>query len=146
MIAFVRDSSLGLALLLWAAASVGWAAEEQQLRGSADVIALTDRLSVAIDELLADPGLRAEQTTAYQQRKHEAAIATLKQVRPRVAELRKRVAASSDPEASRPYFERGADLRGEIASYAEESWLPDATREKARHVRALFDRLAKYYQ
>jgi hypothetical protein len=139
-------SCLALSLLLVAGVSVGRSAEAQTPWNPADVIALTEHLSAALDELLVDPGLGAEQTTAFQQRKHEAAIATLKRVRPGVAELRRRIAAGSDLDGSRPYFEQVVELREEIAGYAEESWLPDATRAKAKRVRTLFDRLARYYQ
>jgi hypothetical protein len=143
----VFRSCLALSLLLVAGGgSVGWAAGAQTPWNSADVVALTEQLSAALDDLLVDSGLRAEQPTAFQERKHEAAISTLKQLRPGVADLRRHVAGDSDPDGSRPYFEQLDELREEIASYAEESWLPDATRAKAKRVRTLFDRLARYYQ
>ena len=125
MRSIVRHFCLGFSLLLVAAASVGRAGEAQRPWSQADVVALTEQLSTALDELLADPGLRAQQ--------------------PRVAERRKRVASGYDREVSQPFFEQVAELREEIAAYAGESWLPDTTRKKPRHVRALFDRLARYY-
>ena len=106
-------------------ASVGRAGEAQRPWSQADVVALTEQLSTALDELLAVSGLRAQQ--------------------PRVAVMRKRVASGYDREVSQPFFEQVAELREEIAAYAGESWLPDTTRKKPRHVRALFDRLARYY-
>lgn len=145
MPSFVRRFLLGISLLLVAAPSVGQAAEPQPSWSQAEVVSLTEQLSAALDALLADPGLRAQQTTAYQQRRHEAAIVTVKQLQPRVAELRKRVDSGYDRERSRPFFEQVAELREEVAAYASESWLPDATRKKARRVRALFDRLARNY-
>jgi len=145
MRSFVRHSCLGLSLLV-AGASAAWSDETQRPWSQTEVVALTEQLSAALDALVADPGLNAEQATAYQQRSHEAAIATVKQIRPRVAELRKRVASGSDREVSYAYFEQVADLREEVSAYAGEAWLPDATRSKARRVRALFDRLARYYQ
>lgn len=140
-------SFLALALLLVVAGeSVGWAAEARTPWSGSDVVALTEQLSTALDRLLADPGLRAAQTTAFQQRKHEAAISTLTQVRPGVAELRRRIMSGADLDGSRPYFELVEEQRAEIASYAEESWLPDSARAKAKRVRTLFERLAQYYQ
>ena len=139
---FIRRSLPGLALLIGVASSVGWAPLPWN---SSEVVAITEKLSTTLRELLADPGLRAQQTTAYEQRHHEVAIAVVKQVQPRVAELRKRVVSSQDREVSRPYFERVAELREEIAIYAEQSSLPDATREKANRARALFDQLARFY-
>lgn len=141
----VRRFALGLSLLIVAAAAVGRADAARQPWSQAEVVGLTEQLSKALDELSADPGLHAQQTTAYQQRKHEAAIAAVKQLRPRVADLRERVASGSDRDATRPYFDLVAELREEIADYAAESWLPDSTRAKAVHVRAVFDRLARYY-
>jgi hypothetical protein len=145
MSSLVSRFALGLSLLIVSAASVGRTVEVQQPWSQAEVVALTEQLSAALDELLADPGLRAKQTTAYQQRKHEAAIVTVKKLRPRAADLRKRVASGYDRDATQPYFEQVAELREEIAAYAAESWLPDSARAKVVHVRAVFDRLARYY-
>lgn len=146
MRSFVRPGWLGLVILLVFGLSVARAAEAQPAWSPADVVALSEQLSAALEELLRDPGLRAPQTTAFQQRKHEAAVATLKRVGPAVDDLRKRIVAGSDLEGSRPYFEQVDEARAEIASYAEESWLPDATRTKVKNVRALFDRLASFYE
>jgi hypothetical protein len=135
-----------LALGLVTAAPVGWGAEAKLAWSQADVVALTHQLYEALGDLLTDPGLRAEQASAYQQRQHEAAITTVKELQPRVAELRKRVAAGYDLEESRPFFERVAELRGEIAAYAGQSWLPEPTRKRAAVVRSLLEELSRYYK
>ena len=145
MASFFRPIALGFSLLLVAAVSEGSASDVRPPWSQAEVVALAQQLSVALDALLADPGLRAAQTTAYQQRSHEAGIATVEQLRPRVADLSKRLAAGSDRDATQPYFDQVAELREEIAAYAAESWLPDSTRTKAVRVRELFERIARYY-
>lgn len=145
MPSFALRPSIGLTLVVVMAASLAWADAAQRPWSQPEVLALTEQLSTAIDELLADPGLREPQSSVYQQRNYDAAIATMKAVQPRVAELRRRLASGSDLEGSRPYFDRVAELREEIASYAEEAWLAETTRAEVRRVRALFDRLARYY-
>lgn len=144
MRSFVRHSCFALPLLV-VAANAAWADETPRPWSQAEVVALTEQLSAALDELVSDPGLDAQQATAYQQRNHQAAIASVKRVQPRVVELRKRVASGSDRDGSYPYFEQVAELREEIFEYAGEAWLPDTTRMKARRVRGLFERLARYY-
>ena len=141
-----RLAALGLALGIVTAAPVGRGAEAKLAWSQADVVALTHQLYEALGDLLADPGLRAEQVSAYQQRQHEAAITTVKEMQPWVAELRKRVAAGYDLEESRPFFERVAELRPDVAAYAGQSWLPEPTRKRAAAVRSLLDRLSRYYQ
>jgi hypothetical protein len=146
MLRFVHRPVLALTIVVVAAASLAWAEGSQKPWSQTEVLALTEQLSTALDELLADPGLREPQSSVYQQRNYDAAIATVKRVEPRVADLRRRLASGSDLDGSRPYFDLVAELREEIAAYAEETWLADSTRDKVRHVRELFGRLARYYQ
>ena len=146
MLSFVLRSLLALPIVAVAAASVAWAEGAQRPWSQPEVLAPTEELSTALDELLADPELREPQSSVYQQRNFDAAIATVKEVQPRVADLRRRLASGSDLDGSRPYFDLVAELREEIASYAEETWLSDTTRVKVRRVRELFRRLERYYQ
>lgn len=140
----LRPFALGLWIILLAAHTAS-ADESQSAWNQVEVLSITAELSGALAELVSDPGLDAQQATAYQQRNHEAAIATVKRVKPRVEDLRRRVASGEGREATTPYFERVSELREDIAAYAEEAWLPEATRARAQRVRALFDRLAGFY-
>ena len=109
------------------------------------VSALAGRLLSAIDALLADPDLDARQGTAMQQREHEAAISTAKELRRLVAGYKSRIDMGYSQEDSRPFWDQVDAVRGDIQAYARHSWLPPKTDERADRVSELFDELALYY-
>jgi hypothetical protein len=109
------------------------------------VSATAGELAKALDALLADPNLDAQQATAMQQREHEAAISTARQVKGLVVEYKKRIDSGYSRDDSKPFWAQINELRGDIQAYARKSWLPPATDRKADAVSALFDQLAHYY-
>ena len=111
-----------------------------------EVSATTRQLSQALDALLADPKLDAKQATAMQQREHEAAIATAREVRTLLTSYQRRIDEGYSLEESRPFWDQIDQLRGDIQAYARHSWLPPATDRKADRVSALFELLAHYYR
>jgi outer membrane PBP1 activator LpoA protein len=112
----------------------------------AQVSATTRQLESALDALLEDPKLDARQATAVQQREHEAAIATARQIRDLLPSYRKRIDEGYSLEDSRPFWDQIDELRGDIQAYARHSWLPPETDRKADRVSSLFDQLAHYYK
>ncbi|MGI9591975.1 MAG: hypothetical protein ACR2P8_11455 [Myxococcota bacterium] len=111
-----------------------------------EVSATARQLAEALDALLADPKLDAKQATAMQQREHEAAIATAREVRTLLSSYQRRIDEGYTLEESRPFWDQIDELRGDIQAYARHSWLPAATDRKADRVSALFDQLAHYYR
>ncbi len=110
------------------------------------VAATSDQLVQALDALLADPKLDAQQATAMQQREHEAAISTARRLRDLLVDYNRRIAAGYSREDSRPFWDQIDLLRGDIQAYARNSWLPAVTSRKADRVSELFDQLAHYYR
>ena len=134
----LRFLALSLAVLLAApAAAHEWDGKQ--------VSALAGELVKALDALLADPGLEAQQATAMQQREHAAAIETARQLRSRLLDFKKRIDTGYDQEESLPFWAQVAELRGDIQRYARSSWLPPETDAKADRVAALLTQLAHYY-
>ena len=129
------------AALLWPPGARAQLPEWNQER----VASLAGQLVQAIGALLADPALEARQDTAMQQREHEAAISSARELERLAVAYQERVAGDYDREDSRPFWDQMATLRGDIRSYARHSWLPSATREKAERVNGVFDQLARYY-
>ena len=109
------------------------------------VSANTGQLIEALDALLADPQLDAKQATAMQQREHEAAISSARQLKGLLVDYKRRIDTGYDQEDSRPFWDQIDALRGDIQAYARNSWLPPSTDRKADRVSELFDLLAHYY-
>jgi hypothetical protein len=107
---------------------------------------LAGRLVAALDALLADPGIRAQQATAMQQREHEAAVSSIRQLARLAQDLKKRIDAGYQRDELRPFWDGIELLRGDIGAYARHSWLPESTRAKVVKARDLLDALAGYFQ
>jgi hypothetical protein len=133
--------SFGVAGLLVAALALAEAPAWDPER----VAGVSGRLVAALDELLADPGLAAQQATAMQQREHEAAISSIRQLAKLTRDLKKRLDAGYQRDETRPFFDQIELLRGDIAAYARQSWLPESTRSKVEKARDLLESLAGYY-
>lgn len=137
----VLRTGLALAgLLLVPALAMGIEWDQQK-------VAKTSRgLQRALDALLADPGLGAEQSTAMQQREFAAAITTVQEVSRINDELSRRLASGYDREETQAFWDQINELRGDISTYARRAWLPGGTRVRANRAAGLLDELATYYE
>ncbi len=147
----VRTSStlaalLGLAMLLAPAAGLAQSPAGEPVLNQTRAAGLAGRLVAALDALLADPGIKAQQATAMQQREHEAAVSSIRQLLPLVKDLKRRLDAGYERDEARAFWDRIELLRGDIAAYARHSWLPESTRTKALEARELLDTLAAYFR
>jgi hypothetical protein len=132
-----------IALGAWALAPPSGAEETAaDAKRAAELVA---RLSKALDELLADPGLAARQPTAMQQRELDAAIASARESLRLVKDLKRRLAGGYSVDDSRPFWDQIAALRQDISAYAGHSWLPESARVKAEAAGGLMDELASLY-
>jgi hypothetical protein len=135
----LRNAFLSFVVLL---ATASASAHEWEQGAVSDTIG---QLIEALDALLADPQIDAKQATAMQQREHEAAIATARQVKGLLVDFKRRIDTGYDEDDSRPFWDQIDQLRGDIQAYARHSWLPPSTDRKADRVSELFDQLAHYY-
>jgi hypothetical protein len=110
-----------------------------------EVQALAGRLIHAMDEVLADPSFDAKQATAMQQREHDAAVSSVRELRRLVGDYKKRLDAGYDRDETEPFFAQMSLLRGDIRDYARRSWLPEDTAAKVERAAGLLDQLARYY-
>jgi hypothetical protein len=136
-------SLVGLCLLV--AAAPAHARGEPLEWKQEDVTATVTSLIHAIDVLLADPGVRPRQATAIQQRQHDAAVSSARQIVTYAKELKRRLEAGYERDESYPFYERIAVLDDDIAAYSKHSWLPEEARKKANRAGGLLDKLARYY-
>ena len=100
----------------------------------------------ALDALLADPGINAQQATAMQQREHEAAVSSIRELTRLAKDLKRRLDAGYERDEIRPFWDGIELLRGDSGAYARHSWLPESTRAKVLEVKTLLDTLAGYFQ
>jgi hypothetical protein len=135
--------SLVAALSMWAAAlpPQAWGAASD----AEPAAELLGRLLEAMEGLLADPGLAAQQRSVTQQREHDAAVVTVREALRLGRDLARRLDGGYSLDESRPFWERMAALRPEIRAYARHSWLPESARAKANAARELMDALEKLY-
>ena len=110
------------------------------------VAGLAGRLVAALDVLLADPGINAQQATAMQQREHEAAVSSIRQLARLAKDLKRRLDAGYQRDEARGFWDQIELLRGDIGAYARHSWLPESTRTKVLEAKNLLDTLAGYFQ
>jgi len=137
---------LGLAVLLAPAAGLGQSPAGEPEWNQTRVAGLAGRLVVALDALLADPGIDAKQATAMQQREHDAAVSSIRQLTRLAKDLKRRLDAGYERDEIRPFWDGLELLRGDIGAYARHSWLPESTRAKVLQARELLDTLAGYFQ
>jgi hypothetical protein len=137
---------LGLAVLLAPAAGLGQTPAGEPEWDQTRVAGLAGRLVTALEALLADPGIEAKQATAMQQREHDAAVSSIRQLTRRAKDLKRRLDAGYERDEIRPFWDGIELLRGDIGAYARHSWLPESTRAKAVEARELLDTLAGYFQ
>ena len=137
----------GLLLAQQAAAQGETVSEPEAGAWDQEGAARTSReLQRALDALLADPGLDATQATAFQQREHTAAIASVREVAGINGELARRLAAGYDRDETQAFWDQIAAVRVDIQTYAGHSWLPEGTRQRARRAGGLLDELATFYE
>jgi hypothetical protein len=139
-------ASLSLAVLLAPAAGLAQSPAGEPEWNQAQVARLAGRLVTALDALLADPGINAQQATAMQQREHEAAVSSIRELARLAKDLKKRLNAGYERDEIRPFWDGIERLRGDIGAYARHSWLPESTRTKVVEAKNLLDTLAGYFQ
>jgi hypothetical protein len=139
-------ASLGLAVLLAPAAALGQSPAEDPEWNRTQVAGLAGRLVTALDALLEDPGITAKQATAMQQREHDAAVSSIRELTRLVKDLKRRLDAGYEHDEIRPFWDGIELLRGDIGAYARNSWVPESTRNKVAKARELLDTLAGYFQ
>jgi hypothetical protein len=139
-------ASISLAVLLAPAAGLAQSPAEDPEWNQTHVAGLAGRLVAALDALLADPGIEAQQATAMQQREHDAAVSSIRQLTRLAKDLKRRLDAGYERDEILPFWDGIELLRGDIGAYARHSWLPESTRAKALEARGLLDTLAGYFQ
>jgi len=137
---------LALALLLGPAAGLAQSPAEGPDWNQARVTELAGSLVGALEALLADPGINSQQATAMQQREHQAAVSSVRELTRLAKDLKRRLDAGYERDEIRPFWDGIELLRGDIGAYARYSWLPESTRTKAREARDVLDELAGYFQ
>lgn len=135
---------LSLAVLLTPAGGFAQSADRAPRWNQEHVVALAAKLVTALEELQADPGIRAKQATAMQQREHDAAVTSISELTRLAKDLKRRLDAGYERDEIQPFWEGIELLRGDIGAYASKSWLPESTRTKAQAARELLDALAAY--
>jgi hypothetical protein len=110
------------------------------------VAGLAERLVAALDALLADPGINAQQATAMQQREHEAAVSSIRRLARLSKDLKRRLDAGYERDEARPFWHAIELLSGDIAAYGRHSWVPESTRSKVVEAGDLLDTLGRYFQ
>jgi hypothetical protein len=131
----------GVALL-----TAGVAASQPLDWNQEKVTSVARQLSKALDDVLADPEIDAKQATAMQQREHEAAISSIRELNRNVKDLARRLGTGYTRDESEVFFGLVTGLRSDIRAYARSSWLPERTRLKVEKAAGLIDRLSRYYQ
>jgi hypothetical protein len=132
---------IAAAILTGAPAALGEEPEWDQER----VAELAAELDGAVQSLLADPGLESKQRTALQQRRHHSAIVGVREFSRMASDLARRLRSGRGYEQTRPIWDQMRLVRKEIRYYASESWVPEATQEKASRAVALIDQIEPYY-
>jgi hypothetical protein len=136
---------LALAVLLAPAAGLAQSPAGAPEWDPTRVAGLAGQLVAAVDALLADPGIDAKQATAMQQREHEAAVSSIRQLARLAKDMKRRLDAGYERDEIRPFWDGIELLRGDIGAYARHSWLPESTRTKAQAAGDLLDTLAAYF-
>jgi hypothetical protein len=139
-------ASLSLAVLLAPAAALAQSPAGDPEWNQTRVAGLAGRLVAALDALLADPGINAQQATAMQQREHEAAVSSIRELTRLAKDMKRRLDAGYERDEIRPFWDGIERLRGDIGAYARHSWLPESTRTKVLEAKNLLDTLAGYFQ
>jgi len=141
----IRALAVAFAALAWLLPSVARAQQGARLWDSEKVSALASQAVDALEALVSDPEVDAQQATAMQQREHEAAVVTARELLERVRDFRKRVDAGYDREETQVFWTQIELLRSDIRAYAGRSWLPAQTRAEAERAVRLLDQLGSYY-
>jgi hypothetical protein len=135
----VLGASLSLGLCL--ATGSAWAVDWDQSK----VTSLVTQLHSEIKLLRADPGLSPQQDTAFQERRHAAALRVLESMQRDVGRLASMLREGVGRDSTQSVFDGLEDELAEIRSLAEESWVKPSAREKIRLVRRTYGMLEAFY-
>lgn len=108
-------------------------------------IDLATQFEAAIRGLIGDPGLESRQTTAMQERQHQAAVTDVRQLAGLAEELARKLRSRRGYHQTRPIVEAMEKLRDSIREYATDSRLSKSAEEKAQSAGDLLTQLARLY-
>ncbi len=106
---------------------------------------LATRFEAAIRSLIDDPGLESRQTTAMQQRQHQAAVTDVRHLAGLAEELARKLRGGRGYHQTRPIVEAMEQLRDSIREYARDSLLSKSAQEKAQAAGSLLTQLGRLY-
>ena len=106
---------------------------------------LATQFEAAIRSLIDDPGLESRQTTAMQQRQHQAAVTDVRHLAGLAEELARKLRSGRSYHQTRPIVEGIELLRDSIREYAKDSRLSKSAREKAQSAGSLLTQLGRLY-
>jgi len=149
---FEEEQSMGLrgraiAAVLFGLVSVALpvGAAEQAAWDPQRATDLATRFEAAIRGLIEDPGLESPQTTAMQERQHQAAVLDVRRLAGMAEELARKLRSGRGYDQTRPIVEAMEQLRGSVREYARDSRLSKSAQEKARSAANLLTELSRLY-
>jgi len=107
---------------------------------------LATQLEAAIRGLIDDPGLESRQTTAMQERQHQAAVTDVRRLAGLAEELARKLRGGRGYHQTRPIFDQIQLLRSGIREYASDSRISKSAEEKAQAAVELLGQLDAYYR
>ena len=106
---------------------------------------LATQFEAAIRGLIDDPGLESPQTTAMQERQHQAAVIDVRRLAGLSEELARKLRGGRGYHQTRPIVEAMEQLRDSIREYARDSRLSKSAREKGQSAASLLTQLGRFY-
>ena len=106
---------------------------------------LATQFEAAIRGLIDDPGLESPQTTAMQERQHQAAVIDVRRLAGLSEELARKLRGGRGYHQTRPIVEAMEQLRDSIREYARDSRLSKSAREKGQSAASLLTQLGRLY-
>ena len=103
------------------------------------------QFEAAIRGLIDDPGLESRQTTAMQERQHQAAVTDVRHLAGLAEELARKLRDGRGYHQTRPIVEAMEQLRDSIREYARDSRLSKSAQEKAQAAGSLLTQLGRLY-
>lgn len=139
---FAADLIVALTTALCLGAGAALALEWDQEK----VTEIAIRLQAEIKGLRADPGISPAQDTAFQERRHAAALATLQTMQRDTGRLVSMLREGVGRDSTQSVFDGLEDELAQIRSLAEESWVRPSASEKIKQVRRAYAELEAFYR